>query len=133
MKVRLGCMFMMRGPKKGMPGPSTCESSITSPLLMSAAPRSPFFGFFMWLPEPRSSPAPHFDGQRALSGGTFHCARAIAGAESSVASSSFFTWISSVEIFVKTLVIKGAGHLRELVAELALLRRDAVRVERLAR
>jgi hypothetical protein len=32
----------------------------------------------MRLPEPRSSPAPHFDGQRALSGGTAQdgvCAR----------------------------------------------------------
>src|SRR4029077_6345161 len=27
---------------------------------------------FMWLPEPRSSLAPHFDGQRALSGGGVH-------------------------------------------------------------
>src|SRR5262245_10828576 len=26
----------------------------------------------MWLPEPRSSLAPHFDGQRALSGGGVH-------------------------------------------------------------
>src|SRR5262245_322879 len=26
----------------------------------------------MWLAEPRSSPAPHFDGQRALSGGGVH-------------------------------------------------------------
>jgi hypothetical protein len=26
---------------------------------------------FMWLAEPRSSPAPHFDGQRSLSAGGF--------------------------------------------------------------
>src|SRR5262245_41753565 len=86
MKVRFGCMFMMRGPKNGMPGPSTCESSITSPVLMSRAPRSTTCGFFMWLPEPFSSPAPHFDGQRWLSGGTFHWAETARGKAASKAA-----------------------------------------------
>src|SRR5215470_13815121 len=51
-----------------MPGWSTWLNSITSPVLMSLAALSTLFGP-MWLPEPRSSPAPHFEGQRALSGG----------------------------------------------------------------
>src|SRR5216684_1409297 len=41
---------------------------MTSPVLISLAALSTVCGF-MWLPEPRSSPAPHFDGQRWLSGG----------------------------------------------------------------
>src|SRR5215831_19379301 len=41
---------------------------ITSPVLMSFAALSTVCGF-MWLAAPRSSPAPHLDGQRALSAG----------------------------------------------------------------
>src|SRR5262249_11053017 len=51
-----------------MPGWSTWLNSITSPVLMSLAALSTLFGP-IWLPAPRSSPAPHFEGQRALSGG----------------------------------------------------------------
>src|SRR5437773_3399129 len=134
MNVRLGCMFMMRGPKKGMPGPSTWPSSITSPVLMSRAPRSTFCGFFMWLPEPRSSPAPHFEGQRWLSGGRFHCARATAGRDSSAAATVMRLMLSSlVEYFVQAFIVERAGHPGELVADLALVRGHAVRVEGLAR
>ena len=75
-------MLKMRVPKNGICGPSTWPSSIPSPVLMRRAPRNTTSGFFMWLPEPRSSPAPHFDGQRWLSGGTFHCAAAKSGVQS---------------------------------------------------
>ncbi len=47
MKVRLVCILKMRVPKKGIPGPRTWLSSITSPVLMSRAPRSTVSGFFM--------------------------------------------------------------------------------------
>src|SRR5947208_11115027 len=70
-------MSKRRGPKNGMPAPSTYARSITSPVLISLMASSTTCGF-MRLPEPRSSPAPHFDGQRALSGGTVQdgvCAR----------------------------------------------------------
>src|SRR5256714_11743602 len=117
-----------------MPGQSTCESSMTSPALMRRAPRSTFCGFFIWLPEPRSSPAPHFDGQRALSGGTFHWARAATGAKRKTnATASHLMLFSLVEYFVQALVVERAGHSGELVAELALVRGHAVRVEGLAR
>src|SRR5262245_56060753 len=62
---------------------------------MSCAPRSTFLGFFMWLPEPSSSPAPHFDGQRCLSGGTFHCANATSGTDSRTAENASFFIFSS--------------------------------------
>src|ERR1700704_3669612 len=101
---------------------------------MSCAARTTFFGFFMWLPDPRSSPAPHFDGQRWLSGGTFHCAKAMTGAESSaVATAMRLMFFSLVEYFVQALVVERTGHSGELVAELALVRRHGVRVEGLAR
>src|SRR5262245_66511688 len=41
---------------------------MTSPVLISLTALSTVCGF-MWLPEPRSSSAPHFDGQRWFSGG----------------------------------------------------------------
>jgi hypothetical protein len=41
---------------------------ITSPVLMRPAAFITLAGF-MWLPEPRSSPAPHFDGHRSDSAG----------------------------------------------------------------
>ena len=68
MNVRLTCTSKRRVPKNGMLAPSTCPSSITSPVLISLTALSTACGF-MWLAEPRSSPAPHFDGQRAFSGG----------------------------------------------------------------
>src|SRR6266700_3818668 len=71
MKVRLVCRLKMRVPKNGMPGPSTYAISITSPVLISRTARNTVSGFFMWLPEPRASPAPHFDGHRWLSEGRF--------------------------------------------------------------
>src|SRR5215470_19863188 len=49
-------------------GESTAPSSNTSPVRISLAARSTVAGFIM-LPEPRWSSAPHFDGQRSLSGG----------------------------------------------------------------
>src|SRR5438034_1192663 len=88
----------------------------------------------MWLPEPRSSPAPHFDGQRWLSGGTFHCAKASTGAaRRAIAVTVRFMCFPLVENFVQTFVVQRAGHPGELVAELALVRGHAVRVEGLAR
>src|SRR4051812_8827152 len=68
MNVRLTCTSKRRVPKNGMLAPSTCPSSMTSPVLISLTALSTACGF-MWLAEPRSSPAPHFDGQRAPSGG----------------------------------------------------------------
>src|SRR5262249_40648775 len=62
-KVRLTCTSKRRVPKNGIFVLSTCPSSMTSPVLMSLTALSTVCGF-MWLPEPRSSPAPHFDGQR---------------------------------------------------------------------
>ena len=53
-----------------MPALSTRPSSITSPVRISRAALSTEAGV-MWLAEPRSSPAPHFDGQRSLSAGGF--------------------------------------------------------------
>src|SRR5712664_1991615 len=131
MKVRLVCRLKMRVPKTGMPETSTWPSSITSPVLMRRAARSTFCGFFMWLPEPRSSPAPHFDGQRWLSGGTFHCADAITGADNKPARMSVFMTspVVSIQDLVNALVVKRAGHLRQLVAEFALVRGHAVRLE----
>src|SRR5260370_12281194 len=102
---------------------------------MRRAARSTFCGFFMWLPEPRSSPAPHLEGQRWLSDGRFHCADAITGTDSRPARMSFFMTspFPSIQDFINAFVVKSAGHLRQLVAELALVRRHTVRVERLAR
>ena len=68
MKVRLVCTSKRRVPKNGILSPSTWPSSITSPVLISFAAFITAAGF-MWFIEPRSSSAPHFDGQRWLSGG----------------------------------------------------------------
>src|SRR6266568_982733 len=134
MKVRLVCRLKMRVPKNAMPGPRTWPSSMTSPVLMSRAPRSTVSGFLMWFPEPRSSPAPHFDGQRWLSVGTFHCAKASTGAaRRAIAVTVRFMCFPLVENFVQAFVVERAGHPGELVAELALVRGHAVRVEGLAR
>src|SRR5258705_124759 len=135
MNVRLVCMLKMRVPKNGIPGPRTWPSSITSPVLMSRAPRSTVSGFFMWLPEPRSSPAPHFDGQRWLSVGRFQtCAPAARGTESKATAMAMrFMVLPLVENFIQAFVVERAGHPGELVAELSLVRGHAVRVESLAR
>src|SRR5437773_184075 len=116
MKVRLVCRLKMRVPKKAIPGPSTWLSSITSPVLMSRAPRKTVSGFFIWLPEPRSSPAPHFDGQRWLSGGTFHCAAATNGTASKAAAMRFIVF-PLVDGFVKAFVGGAVAQPLEPVAE----------------
>ena len=89
MNVRLVWTSKRRVPKNGILSFSTCAISITSPVLISCVARSTAAGF-MWLAEPRSSPAPHFEGQRWLSGGTVQvCAsagayvRAVAAARTS--------------------------------------------------
>src|SRR5262245_25129805 len=69
--VRLTVMLKVRPGDSGMSALSTWPSSITSPVLISLMALRTLAGF-MWLAEPRSSPAPHFDGQRALSGGGVH-------------------------------------------------------------
>src|SRR5262245_24406581 len=62
-----------------MPDLSTWPSSITSPVRISLVAASTDAGF-MWLAEPRSSPAPHLEGQRSLSAGGFQVwAPAVAG------------------------------------------------------
>jgi hypothetical protein len=63
MNVRLVCTLNCRVPGIGMSDASGCPKSIISPVLMSCAARSTVAGF-MWLPAPRSSPAPHLDGHR---------------------------------------------------------------------
>src|SRR5580704_3293950 len=61
-----------------MSRPNTWLSSKVSPVLIRCAARSTLAGV-MWLPEPRSSVAPHFDGQRSLGdGGCQLCAVASA-------------------------------------------------------
>src|SRR4029450_11620941 len=77
--VRLMCTSKRRVPKNGIFVLSTCPSSMTSPVLISLTALSTVCGF-IWLAEPRSSPAPHFDGQRWLSGGGVQlgvCARTV--------------------------------------------------------
>src|SRR5262245_59489741 len=68
MNVRFVCRLNWRVACSGMPPRSTWPSSMTSPVRISFTALSTDVGF-MWLPDPRSSPAPHFDGQRWLSGG----------------------------------------------------------------
>src|SRR5258706_2760938 len=74
-----------------MAGDRTCESEMISRVLTARAPRSACCGFFMWLLEPSSSPAPHLDGQRWLSGGMFQpCAAAASGRQSRASAISVF-------------------------------------------
>src|SRR5262249_2083003 len=88
MNVRLVCTSKRRVPEKGILSLRTCASSMTSPLLMSFVARSTDSGF-MWLPEPRSSLAPHFDGQRWLSEGTCQLwAPAISGTATKTAATA---------------------------------------------
>src|SRR5215470_3909302 len=80
MPVRLTCMSKTRPGNSGIEAERTWPSSITSPVLMSFAAFNTVCGF-MWLAAPRSSPAPHLEGQRALSGGGVQdgvCAEAVA-------------------------------------------------------
>jgi hypothetical protein len=88
MKVRFTCMSKRRVPKNGIAGPSTYASSTISPVLISFTASSTRCGFIR-LPEPRSSVAPHFEGQRALSGGTVQdgvCALAVAAVSTSASA-----------------------------------------------
>ena len=78
MNVRFTCTSKRRVPKNGILSFITWAISMTSPVLMSSLARITLAGF-MWLPEPRSSPAPHFDGQRWLSVGTVQVCAAAAG------------------------------------------------------
>src|SRR5262249_60952146 len=64
--VRLVCTLSCRVAEIGIDWLRTWLSSTYSPVLMSCAALSTDAGF-MWLPAPRSSVAPHFDGQRWLS------------------------------------------------------------------
>src|SRR5216117_1689073 len=67
--VRLVMMLNWRPGKKGIfSGSRTCPSSMISPVRISFAALSACSGFIRF-PEPRSSPAPHFDGQRCVSFG----------------------------------------------------------------
>ena len=68
MKVRLVCTSKRRVPENGIEAESTWAMSITSPVRIRRVARSTVSGF-MWLPDPRSSPAPHFEGQRWFSAG----------------------------------------------------------------
>src|SRR6266850_6882881 len=68
MKVRLVCTLNWRVAEMGMDELRTWPSSMVSPVRMSCAALSTEAGF-MWLPAPRSSPAPHFEGHRWLSAG----------------------------------------------------------------
>src|SRR5215813_11218023 len=76
--VRLTCILKVRPGDSGIWALSAWPSSITSPVLISLMALSTLCGF-MWLPAPRSSPAPHLEGQRVLSDGGVQdgvCARA---------------------------------------------------------
>src|SRR5829696_2191935 len=68
MKVRLMCTSKRRVPKNGILSESTWPSSITSPVLMSFAAFITAAAVWRFI-EPRSSVAPHLNGQRWLSGG----------------------------------------------------------------
>src|SRR6266446_208142 len=66
--VRLTCISYTRPAASGIWALRGWLSSIISPVLISLAALRTVCGF-MWLAAPRSSPAPHLDGQRALSAG----------------------------------------------------------------
>jgi len=68
MNVRLMWTSKLRAPKNDMLAFRTWPSSITSPVLISLTAFSTVLRPIR-LAEPRSSPAPHFEGQRALSAG----------------------------------------------------------------
>src|SRR5262245_32801511 len=70
MNVRLVCTLNWRVACSGMPCLSTWPSSMTSPVRTSFVAAITDAGF-MWLADPRSSPAPHLEGQRSLSAGGF--------------------------------------------------------------
>src|SRR5262249_3718163 len=68
MNVRLVWTLNCRVPGMGMSEASGWAISIASPVLMRRAARRTVAGV-MWLPAPRSSPAPQFDGPRWASAG----------------------------------------------------------------
>src|SRR5437763_13883184 len=70
MNVRLVWTSKRRVPENGILSLRTWASSIVSPVLIRRIAFNSVSGF-MWLAEPRSSPAPHLDGQRWLSAGGF--------------------------------------------------------------
>src|SRR5882724_10716883 len=83
MNVRLVCTSKRRVPKNGIEAFSTWPSSMISPDLMSWVARSTDSAF-MWLPEPRSSAAPHLEGHLwASPGGLQLWASAVVPAEPS--------------------------------------------------
>src|SRR5262245_6429181 len=73
MTVRLSCTSNRLGgvPTNGIAAFKGQASSMTSPVLISLTALSTVCGF-IWFAAPRSSPAPHFEGQRALSAGGDH-------------------------------------------------------------
>src|SRR5262249_12745604 len=73
MTVRLSCTSNRLGgvPTNGIAAFKGQASSMTTPVLISLIALSTVCGF-MWFAAPRSSPAPHFEGQRALSAGGDH-------------------------------------------------------------
>src|SRR6516162_6332600 len=76
---------------------NTWLSSKVSPVLIRCAARSTLAGV-MWLPEPRSSAAPHFEGQRSLGdGGCQLCAVA------SVAKTQRPTTVTMARLFIAFL------------------------------
>src|SRR5688500_5737447 len=97
----------MRPPKNGIASCSTCPSSITSPVLMSRAARSTVSGFIRF-PEPRSSPAPHFDGHRAASAGGCHdcaCAEVMPRPSTAAMVVTMNRDIGSLLLFLLKLVV----------------------------
>src|SRR5438128_2184521 len=68
MSVRLVCTSKRRVEEIGIAELRTWPSSMTSPVRTSRTALSTDSGF-MWLPDPRSSVAPHFDGHRWPSAG----------------------------------------------------------------
>ena len=87
-RVRFVINSKRRPAGSGIESVRTRPSSNTSPARISRAALSTVSGF-MWLPEPRWSVAPHFDGQRWLSAGGCHpCAAAVAPTHSSAAKTN---------------------------------------------
>src|SRR5262245_49383168 len=115
MKVRLMWTSKRRVPKNGILSLSTWPSSITSPVLISLTALSTVCGF-MWLTEPRSSLAPHFDGQRWLSGGGVQlgvCASATllpASIASRASPNLFLNMVVLPKCFVGPVGIRSTQH-----------------------
>ena len=91
-------MSNRRVPKKGIVEDSTCPSSKVSPVRISRAARRTVSGF-MWLPAPRSSPGPHFEGQRALSaGGCQDCAWTVDVPAASAAAAAMTAMMGRMDV-----------------------------------